>query len=89
MIKIKTYRFKVLSNCTDNNLHMKKQNAHDEYMSLYSPDKIDNTINDFCKDKDIIDIKVNELYQQITEQSGTNIVLLQYTIIYKEKEENN
>ena len=42
MIQIKTFRFNVLSSCVDNNQHMKKQNAHDEYESLYTPDKIDN-----------------------------------------------
>lgn len=85
MIQIKTFRFNVLSSCVDNNQHMKKQNAHDEYESLYTPDKIDNEINYFCKDKDVIDIKINEIYRTITENSGTNKVLLQYTVIYKEE----
>lgn len=65
-------------------MHMKKQNAHDEYESLYTPDRIDTELNYFCKDKNIIDIKVNEIYQTITNENGTNIVLLNYTIIYNE-----
>ena len=56
MVQIKTFRFNILSSCTDYNMHMKKQNAHDEYESLYTPDKIDKEINYFCKDKDVIDI---------------------------------
>ena len=47
--------------------------------------KIDNEINYFCKDKDVIDIRINEIYRTITENSGTNKVLLQYTVIYKEE----
>ena len=85
MVQIKTFRFNILSNCTDYNMHMKKQNAHDEYESLYTPDKIDKEINYFCKDKDVIDIKVNEIYRSITESSGTNKVMLKYTIIYNEE----
>lgn len=81
-MKIKTFRYKILSSCIDNNEHMKKQNKHDEYESLYTPEKIDNEINAFIKDKDIIDIKINEIYQSCTENNGTNIVLLQYTIFY-------
>lgn len=83
-MKIKTFRFKIYSSCTDNDLHMKKQNAHDEYETLYSPTKIDFEINDFCKDKDVKDIKINEIYNSITENNGTNKVVLQYTIIYEE-----
>lgn len=44
---IKTFQFKILSSCVDNNEHMKKQNKHDEYMSLYTPEKIDLEINEF------------------------------------------
>ena len=58
---------------------------HDEFESLYTPDRIDNEINYFCKDKDVIDIRINEIYRAITENSGTNKVLLQYTVIYKEE----
>ena len=83
-MKIKTFRFKILSSCIDNNEHLRKQNKHDEYNSLYTNEKIDQEINQFIQDKIIQDIKINEIYQSNTEHNGTNIVLLQYTIIYKE-----
>lgn len=83
-MKIKTFQFKILSSCLDNDLYMKKQNAHDEYESLYTPEKIDNEINEFCKGKNIKDIKINEIYRSITNNNGTNIILLNYTILYTE-----
>lgn len=83
MTTIKTFRFKILSSCIDKNEHMIKQNKHDEWLSLYTPEKIDKEINEFIQNKDIIDIKINEIYQSNTQENGTNIVLLQYTIIYK------
>ena len=83
-MNIKTFQFKVLSSCIDNNEHMHKQNKHDEWLSLYTPEKIDKEINEFIKDKEIKDIKINTIYQSNTENNGTNIVLLQYTILYEE-----
>lgn len=83
-MKVKTFQFNVLSSCVDNGMHMKKQNMHDEWESLYTPDKIDQEINDFCKDKDVVDIQVNEIYRTNTEGNGTNKVMLQYTIKYND-----
>lgn len=85
-MKIKTFRFNILSSCTDNDMHMKKQNMHDEYEALYSEYKIDNEINNFIKDKEVIDIKINEIYKSNTENNGTNKVMLQYTVMYNDKE---
>jgi len=65
-------------------MHMKKQNMHDEWESLYTPEKIDAVINDFCKDKNVIDIVVNEIYKSNTQDNGTNKVILQYTVKYKD-----
>lgn len=83
-MKVKTFQFNVLSSCVDNDMHMKKQNMHDEWESLYTPEKIDTVINDFCKDKNIIDIVVNEIYKSNTQDNGTNKVILQYTVKYKD-----
>lgn len=82
MIQIKTFKFKILSNCTDNNTHMYKQNAHDEYDTLYTTERIDNEINEFCSDKNVKDIKINEIYEQNV-QNGTNKVILFYTICFE------
>lgn len=84
MYKVKNFQFKILSSCTDNNMHMKKQNAHDEYESLYSMDRIDNEINSFIKNKEIKDIKITEIQQSNSGPDRTNIILLIYTIIYSE-----
>lgn len=81
-MKIKTFQFNILSSCVDNDMHMKKQNMHDEWKSLYTPEKIDQVINGFCKDKEIYDIQVNEIYKTNTEANGTNKVIMQYTIKY-------
>lgn len=83
-MKVKTFQFNVLSSCVDNGMHMKKQNMHDEWESLYTPEKIDAVINDFCKDKNVIDIVVNEIYKSNTQDNGTNKVILQYTVKYKD-----
>lgn len=84
-MKIKTFRFNVYSSCTDNDMHMKKQNLHDEYESLYSESRIDNEINKFIEDKELISLYINEIYKSNTENNGTNKVVLQYTILYNDK----
>ena len=86
MKKVKNFKFKILSSCTDNNMHMKKQNAHDEFVSLYSMNKIDFEINEFLKDKELIDIKITEIPESISGPDKTNIISLIYTIIYIEKQ---
>lgn len=85
-MKVKTFQFNVLSSCVDGNMHMKKQNMHDEWESLYTPEKIDKVINDFCADKNVIDVLVNEIYRTNTQNNGTNKVILQYTVKYEDKE---
>lgn len=85
MYKIKNFQFKILSSCTDNNMHMKIQKAHDEYESLYTMINIDKVINDFIADKDVKDIKITEIEQSNSGPDRTNIILLIYTIIYKEE----
>ena len=84
-MKIKTFKFKILSTCTDNNMYLKKQNAHDEYETLYTMSKIDNEINDFINGKELIDIKINEIQESISGPDRTNIISLLYTIIYNDK----
>lgn len=83
-MKIKTFWFNVLSSCIDNDMHLRKANMNEEFKNLYTPEKIDNEINLFCSNKDIIDIKVNEVYKSNTQNNGTNKVMLVYTILYKE-----
>ena len=84
-MKIKTYIFNIYSSCTDNEMHMRKQNLHDEYETLYTPERIDREINDFIKDKNVIDIKTTELQKSLTIDNGTNKIWVLYIIIYKKK----
>ena len=83
-MKIKTFIFDIYSSCTDNDMHMKKQNMHDEYEKLYKPERIDEEINNFIQNKKIIDIKTTELQKTLTENNGTNKISVLYTIIYDE-----
>ena len=84
-MKIKTFIFNIFSSCTDDEMHMKKQNLHDEYETLYTQERIDKEINDFIKDKKLIDIKINELKKSFTNNNGTNKICVLYTIIYDDK----
>ena len=77
-MKIKTYIFNIYSSCTDNEMHMRKQNLHDEYETLYTPERIDREINDFIKDKNVIDIKTTELQKSLTIDNGTNKIYLKF-----------
>ena len=56
MIQIKTFRFNVLSSCVDNNQHMKKQNAHDQFERIYDKFKDWNTEKSFIVSKNIPNI---------------------------------
>ncbi len=82
MNKVKTFMFKVCSSCTDDNMHMKKQNAHDEYETLYNQERIDKEINEFIKNKKVINISVTQVPQSYSEAGKTNIIILVYTITY-------
>ena len=83
-MKIKTFQFNIFSSCTDDEMHMKKQNMHDEFLTLYTTDQIDNEINKFIKDKNIVDIKVTELQKSYSEPNKTNKITVLYTIIYND-----
>lgn len=57
------------------------QNAKD---MLDTPSKIENTINDFCCDKNIIDIKVNTVDVNYHNNARGNTIELWYTILYED-----
>ena len=44
---------------------------------------IESEINEFCEDKDVIDIKVNTVEYDYHNNGGCNGVLLVYTITYR------
>ena len=44
---------------------------------------IENEINEFCEDKNVIDIKVNTVDHDYHNNGGSNGVTLVYTIMYK------
>lgn len=87
-MKVKTFWFNISSSCIDNGEHMKKTNMYEEYMALYTPEKIDKELNEFCENKDIVDIKVTEVCKQNTQNNGTNKVMLVYTVMYNENKED-
>ena len=78
MTKIKTFTFKVSSS-------MRSSTPKEEYLLyLSNPDLIDDTINDFIKDKNVIDIKINTYTSHRHNNAGSDEVLMAYTIIYSE-----
>ena len=44
---------------------------------------IEREINDFCEDKEVVDIKVNTVEWNYHNNGGCNGVTLVYTIVYK------
>ena len=74
-IKIKTFKF-VASLCG----HEEKGRG----INAFNADNIDDTINDFCKDKDVIDVKVNTIEHNWHNNGGSNGIDIIYTIIYRD-----
>lgn len=84
-MKIKVFKFEV-SNATSEALR-------DDFGSdwfrkgqskLVSPTQIENIINEFCHNKDIVDIKINNVDVKYHNNARGNTVELWYTIMYKE-----
>lgn len=50
---------------------------------LFSPAMVSDVINDFVKDKDVVDIKVNNVDVQYHDNCRGNTVRLWYTILYR------
>lgn len=84
-MKIKVFKFEVSnptsSPCSDDYKFEWFQEKKD---SLYTPAQVEDIVNNFCKDKSIFDIKVNNVDVQYHNNARGNTIELWYTIIYKE-----
>ncbi len=84
MTKVKIMRFCVC-NCTtvcckgDENTSWYKENVNE----VSSVTEIEKIVNDFIKDKSVIDIKVNTIDVLYHNNARSNTVDLIYTIMYK------
>lgn len=94
-MKIKVFRFEVnnaSSECFEEDKY--KKDAHGKLTSeptlwyftqqqkLFTEDKIEEIINDFIKDKKVIDIKVNDIEVKYHNNARGNTIHLVYTIMY-------
>ena len=84
-MKIKVFKFEVAntssSPCSDDCKHQwfkEQQNA------LFAPEEVEDVINDFCYDKEVIDIKINNVDIHYHNNARGNTIELWYTIMYKE-----
>lgn len=84
-MKIKVFKFEVSntssSPCSDDYKQKWFQEKKDR---LYTPAQVEGIVNNFCKDKSIFDIKVNNVDVQYHNNARGNTIELWYTIIYKE-----
>lgn len=84
-MKVKVLKFQV-SNASSHLLtgDEKERWAHYESDALETPSKIDKVLNDFCCDKNIIDIKVNTVDVHYHNNARGNTIELWYTILYED-----
>ena len=85
MLKVKVFRFRV-SNAASSPL---KGDEHEKWFiqgknELVSEKSIEQTINKFIEDKDVMDIKINNVDVRCHNNARGNTVDLVYTIMYKE-----
>ena len=84
-MKIKVFKF-LVSNWTSKNSDddIGKRDYSIARARLSEPSTIEKTINEFCKNKDIIDIKINSIDVGYHNNGRGNLIELWYTIMYKE-----
>lgn len=85
MLKVKVFRFRV-SNAASSPL---KDDEYDKWFiqskkELVSEKSIEQTINKFIEDKDVVDIKINNIDVRYHNNARGNTIDLVYTIMYKE-----
>ena len=84
-MKIKVFKFEVSNSARipvgdDSKTAWYKSKRFD----LAIPEEIEDEINDFCCDKEIIDIKINTVDVHYHNNARANTIELWYTIMYKE-----
>ena len=85
MLKVKVFRFRV-SNAASSPL---KDDEYEKWFiqskkELVSENYIEKTINKFIEDKDVVDIKINNVDVNYHNNARGNTIDLVYTIMYKE-----
>lgn len=85
MIKIKTFKFTI---CNAASHPMRVDTAEAWYQKkikeIVSPETIDQTINDFLKDKKFISMNVTPIAEHYHNNARGNTVTALYTIMYEE-----
>ena len=83
-MKIKVFKFEV-SNASSAAFSddMQKEWYYKKQARLKTPSEIENIINEFCKDKDVVDIKIQTVDVEYHNNGRGNTVELWYTIMYK------
>lgn len=85
-MKIKVFKFEV-SNASSSpfgNDDCKQKWFQEKQDKLIGPTQIESIINNFCCEKDIIDIKINNVDVEYHNNGRGNTIELWYTIMYKE-----
>ena len=87
MTKVKVLKFEV-SNCayTANEDDFKTIWYKNNAPKLVSYEEVEETINDFLKDKNYIDMKVTTVDSIYSNNGRSNKIILVYSIVYSEKE---
>lgn len=83
-MKIKVFKFEVCNYSSHPCSGDEKTSwYHEGLNSLADPDDIAYTLNRFCADKEIIDIKINAVDVHYHNNARDNTVELWYTVMYK------
>lgn len=62
-----------------------KKEGCDGDTDFRSKNNVENDINDFCKDHDVLEIKVNTYTAHRHNNAGVDLVKILFTVIYMEK----
>lgn len=77
-IRVKVFKFEVSNNIGQNPL------VNNKSTNLVTPKAIEDTVNDFIKDKILSDIKINTITTLCYNNGQHNTVEMVYTILYKD-----
>lgn len=84
-MKIKVFKFEVSNgSCCEFEGDARERWFKIAQSKLATPEKIERTINNFCLDKDIIDININNVDVKYHNNARGNTIELWYTIKYNE-----
>lgn len=92
MMKVKLFRFEV-SNASSKLLESDSEKiwgnrwVKEEQEKIVTEEMIEDIINDFIYDKNVFDIKINNVDVKYHNNARGNTIHLLYTIIYEEKNE--